>query len=143
MSKSQRVHVTYDYAADPATVFAKLSNHEGLGIVFQSKIKRVKDGADGNVNGVGSVRSLKPLGLPPAFQETVTRSEANTLIEYTISKGSPISKHLGVQKLTPNVDGGTRLDYTIDFETPIPGLGPVLKVLFTRVITKGLPKLDR
>lgn len=143
MSKSQRVHVTYDFKADPATVFAKLSEHEGLGVVFKAKIKRVKDGTDGTLNGVGSVRSLKPLGLPPAFEETVTKSEPNSLIEYTISKGSPIRKHLGVQKLTPNADGGTHLDYTIDLETPIPGLGPVLKVVLTKVISKGLPNLDR
>lgn len=95
------------------------------------------------LNSVGSVRSLKPLGLPPAFEETVTKSEPNSLIEYTISKGGPIRKYLGVQKLTPNADGGTRLDYTIDLETPIRGLRPILKVVLTKVITEGLPKLVR
>lgn len=142
MSKTQRVHVTHDFAADPATIFDRLSEHENLGAVFASKITRVCDGTDGSRNGVGSTRSLKPLGLPPAFHETVTKSEPNSLIEYKISKGSPIRNHVGTQRLTPNADGGTHLDYTIDFDSPVPGLAAVIKAALQKVIAKGLPKLD-
>ena len=142
MSKTQRVHVTHDFTDDPATIFGKLSEHENLGQVFSAKITRICDGTDGSRNGVGSTRSLKPLGMPPAFHETVTKSEPNTLIEYRISKGSPIRHHVGTQRLTPNADGGTHLDYTIDFDSPVPGLAAVIRIALQRIITKGLPKLD-
>ncbi|MEO6472228.1 MAG: SRPBCC family protein [Aeromicrobium sp.] len=141
MSKTHRVHVTHDFASDPATVFAKLSEHENLGAIFPAKISRVCDGTDGTRNGVGSTRSLKPLGLPPAFNETVTKSEPNTLIEYKISKGSPLRNHIGVQRLTPNADGGTHLDYTIEFDAPVPGLAATVAASLQKVIAKGLPKL--
>lgn len=142
MSKTQRVHVTHDFKADPATIFERLSEHENLGPIFSAKITRVCDGSDGTRNGVGSTRSLKPLGVMPAFHETVTKSEPNALIEYKISKGGPIRHHLGVQRLTPNADGGTHLDYTIEFEGPFPGADAAIKAGLQRIISKGLSKLD-
>lgn len=138
MATPQRVHVTHTFKSDPATVFEKLAEHENLGPVFGAKITRVNDGETSR-NGVGSTRSLK-IGPLPAFHETVTAAEPNTLIEYKISKGSPLRGHWGKQVLTPTADGGTLLDYTIGFNIA-PGLsGLVGKVLATNIV-KGLPKL--
>ncbi|MEJ7634079.1 SRPBCC family protein [Aeromicrobium sp.] len=139
MASPQRVHVTHTYTSDPATVFEKLSEHENLGPVFGAKIKRVCDG-DTSRNGAGSTRSLK-IGPLPAFQETTTRADPHSLIEYKISKGGPLRGHWGVQKLTPTADGGTTLDYTIGFDAPVPGMAPVVGKILTASIKKGLPKL--
>ena len=87
-------------------------------------ITRVSDGATSR-NGVGSVRRLK-LGPLPAFEETTTTAEPNTLIEYKITKGSPLKGHWGRQELTPTAGGGTRLDYTIGFDSAIPGLAALV-----------------
>lgn len=139
MPTPQRVHVVHTFTSDPATVFAKLSEHENLGPVFGAKITRVRDG-DTSRNGVGSTRSLK-IGPLPAFHETTTVSEPDTLIEYRISKGGPLKGHWGRQILTPTADGGTHLDYTIGFDMAVPGAaGVVAKVLQTS-IGKGLGKL--
>ena len=139
MATPQRVHVTHTFTSDPATVFDKLSEHENLGPVFGARIKRICDG-DTSRNGPGSTRSLK-IGPLPAFHETTTKAEPNSLIEYKISKGSPLKGHWGVQRLTPTANGGTTLDYTIGFDLPIPGVaGLVGKVLATN-IKKGLSKL--
>jgi len=139
MASPQRVHVTHTYTSDPATVFAKLSEHENLGPVFGAKITRVCDG-DTSRNGAGSTRTLK-IGPLPAFQETTTRAEPNSLIEYKISKGSPLRGHWGVQKLTPTPDGGTTLDYTIGFDMPIPGMAALVGKVLSSNIKKGLGKL--
>lgn len=139
MTTPQRVHVTHTFASDPATVFEALSEHENLGPIFGADIQRVKDG-DTSRNGVGSVRSLK-VGPMPAFEETVTKSEPNRLIEYRITKGGPLKGHLGIQKLTPTQDGGTTLDYTIEFTSGVPGLAAVVAKGLDRTISKGLPKL--
>jgi uncharacterized protein YndB with AHSA1/START domain len=139
MASPQRVHVTHTYTSDPATVFEKLAEHENLGPVFGAKISRVCDGDDSR-NGPGSTRSLK-IGPMPAFEETTTKAEPHSLIEYKISKGGPLRGHWGVQKLTPTADGGTTLDYTIGFDLPIPGMAPLVGKALSRGLKKGLPKL--
>ncbi len=88
----------------------------------------------------GSTRILK-IGPLPAFEETTTKAEPHSLIEYKISKGGPLRGHWGVQKLTPTADGGTTLDYTIGFDMPIPGMAPLVGKALSRGLKKGLPKL--
>ncbi len=140
MATPQRVHVTHTFTSDPATVFEKLSEHENLGPVFGAKITRTRDG-DTHRNGVGSSRKLN-IGPLPAITETVVVWEPNTHIEYAITKGGfPLKNHYGVQRLTPTADGGTKLDYTIAFNTVIPGFAPVVAKQLTAALTKGLPKL--
>jgi len=139
MASPQRVHVTHTYTSDPATVFEKLSEHENLGPVFGAKITRICDG-DTSRNGPGSTRALK-IGPLPAFQETVIKAEPNQVIEYKISKGSPLRNHWGVQRLTPTPDGGTELDYTIGFDLAIPGMAALVGKLVSSNLKKGLRKL--
>ena len=135
-----RVHVVQTYTSDPQTVFEALGEHENLGPVFGAKITRLTDG-DTSRNGVGSSRELK-IGPTPALVETVVVSEPNTRIEYTITKGGfPLKDHYGIQKLTPTADGGTELDYTIAFNSAIPGLAGVVAKQLTAALTKGLPRL--
>ncbi|MCW2825585.1 MAG: hypothetical protein JWQ91_2502 [Aeromicrobium sp.] len=139
MTTPQRVHVTHTFTSDPATVFEKLSEHENLGPVFGAKITRVSDGATSR-NGVGSTRALK-IGPLPAFHETTTVAEPHTLIEYAISKGSPLKGHWGRQVLTPTANGGTALDYTIGFDAPIPGVAGLVGKILQTSISKGIGKL--
>jgi hypothetical protein len=139
MPTPQRVHVTHTFTSDPATVFERLSEHENLGPVLGAKVRRVRDG-DTSRNGVGSTRSLK-IGPLPAFHETTTVSEPHTLIEYTITKGSPLKGHWGRQILTPTPEGGTLLDYTIGFDLPIPGAAGAVGAVLQRNIAKGIGRL--
>jgi hypothetical protein len=139
MATPQRVHITHEFTSDPQTVFERLAEHENLGAVFGAKVTRVSDGATSR-NGVGSVRRLK-IGPLPAFEETTTTAQPNTLIEYKITKGSPLKGHWGRQELTPTAGGGTRLDYTIGFDAAIPGLAALVGTVLEAAISKGLPKL--
>lgn len=139
MSAPQRVHVTHTYRSDPATVFEALSAPENLSRVMGAKVTRVRDG-DASPNGVGLVRRLK-IGPLPAFEETVTAAEPYTLIEYKISKGSPMKGHWGVQRLTPTAEGGTELDYRIGFDAPAPGMAALVGRLISLQLNRGLGKL--
>jgi len=139
MATPQRVHVTHTYTSDPATIFEKLSEHENLGPLFRAKITRVKDG-DTSRNGPGSTRRLK-IGPLPAFEETTTVSEPPALIEYKITKGSPLKGHWGRQILTPTSDGGTQLDYTIGFDMAVPGAAGAVGKVVQAAIAKGLGQL--
>ncbi|WP_328813759.1 SRPBCC family protein [Rhodococcus sp. NBC_00297] len=139
MAAPTRVHVTHKFTSAPDVVFAALSEHENLGPLFGAKITRVRDG-DSSRNGVGSTRALK-LGPLPAFHETTIVSEPNTLIEYKITKGSPLRGHWGTQRLTPTTDGGTALDYTIGFDAPVPGLALVVAKVLTSTISAKIGNL--
>ncbi len=139
---SQFIQMNVSFNAPVSTVFAELSDHEKLGPILGAKIKRIKDGR-GNVNGVGSVRRLTPIPLAD-FEETVTAFEQDKLVEYTITKGSPLKNHLGRMVFSES-NGKTQLHYTIQFEPklPIPLAGLLLKTVLEKTILGGLHKFAK
>ena len=139
---SQFIQMNVEFNAPVETVFATLSDHEAMGKVLNAKVKRLKDGQD-DVNGIGSVRRITPVPLAD-FEETVTAFEPNKLVEYTITKGSPLKNHLGRMVFSEN-GGKTHLHYTIQFEpkVPVPLSGLVVKSVLEKVILRGLHKLAK
>ena len=138
----QHILIKQNFNAPIATVFNALTDHENLGRVLKAKIVRIKDSDENssNVNGVGSIRRITPLPFSH-FEETVVSYEENQLMEYVVSKGSPIKNHIGRMEFS-EVNGKTLLNYTIDFEPKIPFLGKLLKGLIEAPITKGLKALS-
>lgn len=134
----QRVHVTYDLPQPVEDAFAYLSEQENLEPLFGAKVRRLSDGSDGTRNGVGASRELK-VGPLPGFVETNTEVIPNELIRYRITKGGILKHHEGVMRFSPRA-GGSRLDYTIDFDGKLPGVGPLVRAMLTRSITAGLRK---
>src|SRR6185503_4740817 len=114
----QTVRFEQFFAAPRERVFAWFADHEKFGRIWPGSTRRVQDSADGaNVNGLGSVREIRTAGQ--VFEETITAFEPPARIEYKVTKGSPIKNHRGEIRFTA-VDGGTRLDYTIEFDPKIP-----------------------
>jgi hypothetical protein len=50
------------------------------------------------------------------------------VLEYTVSKGGPIKNHLGHIEFQ-EIDGGTRVNYTISFDPKIPLTGGILATI--------------
>lgn len=138
----QRIEITQTFPFSVDKLFAYLSDHENLSVIFPARIKRVRDGVNG-VNGVGSVRRLTLPGGLVSLEETVTKLEANKTIEYTITKGGwPLNDHLGVMRFS--ADGsGSRLDYTIDLGSAVPGAAALMKHALGTPIRQGLQKLAK
>ena len=132
------VHVTRELAAPPEAVFDHLAEHENLAEMFGAKVKRLNDGTDGTRNGAGSRRELRIAPGAPPFEETTTVYERPSLIEYRITKGSPLRDHVGIMRFEPTPSGGTRFDYRIRLASRVPGLAPIVKASLTRSIHKGL-----
>lgn len=124
-------------------VFERLSDHESFGLLIGANITRIKTSEDQNPNGVGSVRRIVPFP-GGAFEETVTAFEPLSLIEYKVTKGSPIKHHKGTLVFTEN-DGETQLDYLIEFvpKLPLPGWGSVLSWVIRSPIEKGLAQFAK
>ena len=138
--RAHHVHVEHRFAKPPEAIFAYLAEHENLAEVFGAKITRLRDGEDGQRNGVGSVRQLR-IGPLPAFEETVTEFVVPERIVYRISKGSPLRGHVGVMTFAPS-GGGTDFVYDIRLASPIPGVAAIVRATLTRSITAALAKVD-
>jgi len=139
--RAHHVHIEHDFTKPPQLIFAHLAEHENLADVFGAKIERLRDGQDGERNGVDSARRLKIGPLAP-FEETVTEFVPNERIVYRITKGSPLRGHVGVMSFSPT-PGGTRFAYDIRLASPVPGLALLVRSALTRSITKSLPKVER
>lgn len=132
----QRIEIVQEFPFPVSTLFAFLSVHENLEKIFApAKIRTVRNGSE-TPNGVGSVRELRILVAPP-FEETVTAYKENELIEYRITRGSPLKNHHGVMRFYPLGDG-CRLHYTIVFEGKVPLLASVIRPALEHSIRKGL-----
>jgi uncharacterized protein YndB with AHSA1/START domain len=139
--RARHVQVERSFAKPPARIFAYLSEHENLAELFGATITRLRDGDDGNRNGVGSVRRLKVGPLPP-FEETVTEFVPSERIVYRITKGGILRGHVGVMKFAAEGEG-TRFSYDIRIATPLPGVAALVTASLTRSIEQGLDKVDR
>ena len=139
----QHSEIRQSFNAPVETIFNVLTDHESFGKVIATKIQRVVDSPDENKNGVGSVRRISSFPVP-AFEETVITFEPNQLMEYVVSKGSPIKNHKGRMEFSEE-GGKTQLCYYIDFEPKIllTLLGSVLKKAIEDPIRKSLEKLAK
>ena len=137
----QHIEIRQSFNAPVEKIFHLLTDHESFGKVIATKIRRVVDSRDENKNGVGSVRRISAFPLP-SFEETVVSFEPNRLMEYVISKGSPIKNHKGRMEFSQE-QGKASLYYTIDFEPKLPFVlfGPVLKRAVEKPIRAGLERL--
>ena len=144
----QYIDLMQEFKAPVATVFAELTDHEKFGKLLKANIVRIVDGQGDYLNGLGSVRKITPLPLA-GFEEKVVTFEPNELMEYVVSRGSPIKNHIGRMEFSAiNTDNGseaTRVRYTIEFEPrlPIPFLGSLLKVAIETPIQKGFLTLAK
>ncbi len=135
----QRIEITQDFALPVDRVYAYLSEHENLGPLFGAKVERVCDG-DTTRNGVGSRRRLKVGPMPP-FEETITAAAPNQLLEYRITKGSPLRHHRGEMTFA-TIGSGSRLTYVIEFGAVVPLLDRVVKLGLERSVRRGLRTVD-
>src|SRR3954447_4424759 len=134
----QRVHVVQDFPQPVEELFAHLSEQENLESLFGARITRLSDGTDGTRNGAGASRELK-VGPLPGFVETNTEVVPNELVRYRITKGGVLKDHEGVMRFSSR-GTGSHLDYTIDFDGKLPGIGPVVQKMLTRNIGASLRK---
>jgi hypothetical protein len=137
----QRIIISQSFNAAVETIFNILTDHSSFGEVINTKIRRVVDSQEDNKNGVGSVRRISSFPVP-AFEETVIIFEPNRLMEYEISKGSPIKNHRGRMEFADE-QGRTQLMYTIEFEPRLPFVfcGSLLKNAIEKPISAGLKRL--
>jgi len=136
----QHIEIRQTFHAPVEKVFPVLTDHKSFGDLMETNFERVVDSPDENKNGVGSVRRIKSFPVP-AFEETVVTFVTNELMEYVVSKGSPIKNHRGRMVFSSDAHE-TRLFYTIDFEPKLPFffLGFLLKRAIEKPIRRAIQR---
>ena len=137
----EKIEIEQSFNAPVETIFNILTDHESFGNVISTVIKRVVDSSEANKNGVGSVRRISAFPFP-SFEETVVTFKPNQLMEYKVSKGSPIKNHKGRMEFSEE-SGITRLYYTIEFDPKLFFVlfGTFLKGAIDKPIRKGIKRL--
>ena len=138
---SFRIAIEKDFNKPVSEVFADLGDHETFGRIVGAPIKRVVAGTGPTgANGLGSVRRVGP--KPLGFEETIVAFEKDALIEYKITKGTPLRNHLGRMVFSPR-GHGCHLSYVITFDLNIPLLGRVVQKALATGLEQGLTKYAR
>jgi hypothetical protein len=133
-----RIELTHQSQLPLSSLFEALADHDRLQEVFGAPVRRIRDG-EGEVNGVGSVRRI---GFGPlAVEETVTAFDRNRSIDYRITRGGfPIRDHRGHISFA-GTGNGSRVNWTIEFGSHLPGAGAVLAFILERAIRMGLKRV--
>jgi hypothetical protein len=132
------IHQKFDVPAEK--VWSFFNDHNRMSEILPAKVRRIVDSKDKeNVNGIGAVRRIELPILP--VEETVVRSIKPTLIEYTITKGSPLKHHFGTINIIPDGDKACILDYTIELESDNFVLTTIMKHALEFAIGNGVKKL--
>lgn len=117
----QSVRFDQFFAAPRERVFAWFARPENVGQLFPGRTRRLHPAQDPvHPDGVGAVREVR-VG-PVRLEETITRYEPPSLIEYRVTRGWTIRQHIGCLRFE-EVPGGTQLEYVIRFQSRLPLAG--------------------
>jgi hypothetical protein len=137
----QRVEVQQRIAAPIETVWDRYTDHvswtdwAGLG-----RVRLAREGVP-PPNGVGCVREISSAGV--AVYEEVLSFERPRRMTYRVVRGGlPIRDHLGEVSFEPS-DGATLVTWRCQFNSRIPGLGGVFRLVITRLFRNALRELAR
>lgn len=140
--KIHEIKIYQEFDAPVEQVWEAFNDHANFGKMMGQKIKRVVDSTDpANVNGLGSVRHLS-IPLSPC-EETIMKSEKPTLIEYKITKGTPLHYHYGIIEFANLSGGRSAINYSIDLGSKYPVVGWIVKAAIARGITSGVRNYAR
>lgn len=134
-----RVQMNFPFSVDK--LFSYLKKHENFNDIFApAKVSTLQKGKDDDY-GLESVRRLSILSLV-VFEESIVNFKENALIEYKITKGTPLKNHHGKMIFAANGEGSS-LDYTIQFASAVPGLAYLVKLSLEQSVKKGLRSLQK
>lgn len=121
-------------------VFAVVADHERMPEWFPVReVVRRRAGAP-DPDGVGAVRVLRGSGL--AVEEEVTAFEPGARLATVLVAGAPLRSATSEVRLAPE-PGGTRVRWSVEFESLVPGCGWLARRLLARALDRALAGLAR
>ena len=140
--KIHEIKLYQEFDAPIDHVWEAFNDHANFGKMMGQKITRIVDSTDpDNINGLGSVRAMSlPTG---GFEETIVKSEKPALIEYKITKGTPLHHHHGRMHFSSLPGGRSAINYSIELGSKYPLLGAIVKTALNKGIGDGLRNYAR
>lgn len=133
----QHVDVSRVIHAPAAKVFERYSDFPSW--TRWARLGEVSLQRPGDGCGVGAVRVIR--NGPSRVVEEVTASEPPSSLTYRLISGFPLRNHVGRVAFTPQ-ESTTTVRWQCEFDPPLPGLGPLLKVLVRTIFSRALKGLD-
>jgi uncharacterized protein YndB with AHSA1/START domain len=138
----QHVEVERRFAAPPAQVWKVYTDHAGWSAWAGLGRARLETEGHPERNGVGAVRCFTTGGVS-VFEEVLSFEPPKRMTYRVVRGGIPIMKdHLGEVLLEPD-GAGTRLIWRCRFASSVPGLGPPMRWLVTRLFRRALEGLAK
>jgi uncharacterized protein YndB with AHSA1/START domain len=135
MSRPILVTRTFDVPAE--RLFAALDDNATMGRWLGVKVELIKSPPD---KGVGTVRRLH-IGLQKIDEEILERDVPRRIV-YKIVRGLfPLSSHRGEIQVTPVGPKQSSVEWKIELESMIPGLGALVRAGLGLGIERALKKL--
>ena len=129
--------------ASPEVVWPVITDHAAMGDWMPFKGKLLREGEEDR-NGKGAIRELSGMGMK--IVEEVTQSQFEKSYTYRLTSGAPVKGHRGDIILIEE-DGGTRIRWSIQFRSKIPGAGKIiatsLKLTFKKALLQLKKKLEK
>ncbi len=126
-------------AAPPEAVWPVITDHAAMGDWMPFKGKLLRTGEDDH-NGKGALRELKGMGMK--IVEEVTQWRFEKSYTYRLTGGAPVKNHRGDVTLTEE-NGGTRVRWSIQFKSKIPGAGKIIATALKLTFKKALLTLKK
>ena len=136
----QEIELAREIEAPIETVFAVLTDHEGMVRWSRAREVVLRHPGDPEPNGVGAVRVIRASGL--AIEEEITAFDPPKRMEYRIVAGLPVRDHHGEIHLEP-AGRSTRVVWRVRFRPRIPGTGWLLRRGLARALGELLDGLAR
>ena len=93
-------------------------------------------------NGVGCVRVISNAGVA-AYEEVVSWDPPTRMTYRVLKGGLPIRDHLGEVDFSDEPGGRTRIVWRCRFDSKIPGLGGLFRIIVRKVFSDTLTALGR
>jgi len=136
----QHVEVIHDFAAPVERVWACYTDHRGWSRwVRLGRVTLAREGQP-TPDGVGCVRVIGP--GPFAVHEEVLVFEPSRRMVYALIKGAvPIRHHRGEVTFAALPDGRSRVTWRCQFDSIVPGLGPLVRRGVARMFAQVLSRM--
>ncbi len=137
----QKVEVRHLFHKPVQTVWDRYTDHAGwTNWAGLGRARLTREGVPAP-NGVGCIRAFSRAGIT-AVHEEVTSFEPPKRMAYRIVKGGgPIKDHFGEVVFERNAEG-TLVTWRAQFNSGIPGVGGILRVMIERMFRHALAGLD-
>jgi SAM-dependent methyltransferase/uncharacterized protein YndB with AHSA1/START domain len=138
----QQVDVMRRFDAPPEQVWKIYTDHAGWSSWAGLGRARLATEGHPDRNGVGAVRCFTNAGIS-VYEEVLSFEPPKRMTYRVVRGGIPImTNHLGEVRLEPD-GAGTRLTWRCRFDSSVPGLGPPMRWMVTRLFRRALEGLAR